>query len=424
MPGSANLLRIEIGSFDAPPFHEYPFRYRVLPLFSDWRPSRDGVVELDAPASNSYRLEVAYSGNGTAPVLSQEFQIGNTFSLLGWRWAPVIVILLAGMLFAAYRTHWFERACYRVSKLIYLKKIQNGQPLEDEPAPLRHVGDVLANKYQIVQPVSNGGFSELYEGRTLNGSRSRVAIKILKAPQTNQGWMRDRFAHEVAALRSIDHPGVIRVLDWWISDSGEPCLVMPFLEGPTLRHVLAGGPLPPKQVGRLILQIGSALTEVHARGIVHRDLKPENIMVAHSGRPDERAILIDFGTAGLRGADGEMAVTTMLAGSLRYMAPEQLTGHYSTTADIYSLGAITLELLTGQALFNLGSHYSSDSFVWELEEMLGRAVGMELAHPFASLLYPAFSPQPDKRPHRAAAWANEMTAILAQVGKTVDQPSI
>ena len=146
-------------------------------------------------------------------------------------------------------------------------------------------------------------------------------------------------------------------------------------------------------------------------------------MVAHSGRPDERAILIRLGTAGLRGADGEMAVTTMLAGSLRYMAPEQLTGHYSTTADIYSLGAITLEFLTGRALFNLGSHYSSDSFVWELEEMLGRAVGMELAHPFASLLYPAFSPQPDKRPHRAAAWANEMTAILAQVGKTVDQPS-
>jgi len=115
---------------------------------------------------------------------------------------------------------------------------------------------------------------------------------------------------------------------------------MPFLEGPTLRQLLESGPFAPGRVARLVSQLGSILAEVHHRGIVHRDLKPDNLILLRAGTDKEQAVLIDFGMAGLRGGEHELAATTLLAGSFRYMAPEGLTGHYAAASDVYAFGIV------------------------------------------------------------------------------------
>src|SRR5690606_7792104 len=143
----------------------------------------------------------------------------------------------------------------------------------------------------------------VYEARDRR-SGDRVAVKILLPRDEDRGWMRDQFAREVAALRSIEHPGVAPVLDSWVSPAGEPCLVMAFLQGPTLRAALRGGPLQAERVARIVRRLGIALSEVHARGVVHRDLKPENLILLQPGTNDEQPVLIDFGTAAFRSGPG------------------------------------------------------------------------------------------------------------------------
>ncbi len=240
----------------------------------------------------------------------------------------------------------------------------------------------------------------VYEARDLQDGAARLAIKVLNRNSKQEGWVRDRFAHEVAALRSVRHPGVVSILDSWISPSGEPCLAMPFVNGQTLRAVLDDGPLSLSRAAEIIQQLGSALADVHARGIVHRDLKPENMILA-----GDQIVIIDFGTAGLKSAENELAATTLMSGSFHYMAPERLTGHYSPASDVFSLGVIILEMLTGKRLAALKAMPSDPSFQAELENALQ-------SRELAELLAPAFDPQPRNRPPDIAAWTERFSGSL------------
>ena len=104
-----------------------------------------------------------------------------------------------------------------------------------------HTGETLLGRYRLASIVSRGGFSVVYEARDLRDGNARLAVKVLNLNSKQEGWVRDRFAHEVAALRSVQHPGVVPILDSWISPAGEPCLTMPFLNGQTLRAALEEG---------------------------------------------------------------------------------------------------------------------------------------------------------------------------------------
>jgi len=210
----------------------------------------------------------------------------------------------------------------------------------------------------------------------------------------------------------VDHPGVVRVLDSWISPAGEPCLAMPFLDGPTLRAAIESRPFTPVRVARLTRQLGRTLAEVHRRGIVHRDVKPDNLILLGVGTADEQAVLIDFGTAGLRGGEHELAATTLLAGSLRYMAPERLTGYYSSASDVYAFGIIVLEALTGKSLADLGAVYSEPAFRIELERTVATAVGMENAPVLAEHLRRVYHPEPKCRPADVMGWAGIVASLL------------
>jgi serine/threonine-protein kinase len=189
---------------------------------------------------------------------------------------------------------------------------------------------------------------------------------------------------------------------------------MPFLEGPTLRAALSEGPFDLKRVARIVKQLGAALSEVHHRGIVHRDLKPENLILLRPATDLEQVVIVDFGTAGLRTGDDELAATTLLAGSFHYMAPERLTGHYSAASDRYSFAVIVLEMLTRKRLSDLRVMFSDASFVSELQKALGVALSADEARAVANLLWPAFDPEPRRRPVETQMWTDELSAAIDQ----------
>lgn len=214
--------------------------------------------------------------------------------------------------------------------------------------------------------------------------------------------MRHRFAHEVAALHTLHHPGVVGLIDSWISPGGEPCLAMEFLKGPTLRQIESeDGRISRVQAAGWIEQIGTALTAIHERGIVHRDLKPENMIVLDEGK---RVVIIDFGTSAARGPEQDLESTMTLTGSLHYLAPERMARRYSTASDVYSLGVIILEMLTGLRPAEFEIAPMDPAFV--------RVAGAMIGEPVALLLVEALEHQPSKRPVDVVAWTKELAELL------------
>jgi ligand-binding sensor domain-containing protein len=406
------LLRIEVGSLDAPPFRDYPFRYRMPPAVPDWRLSRDGVLEFRNLSSNSYLLEVAYTGEGTAPALQFGFRLGPAATTLTWLWLTAIPLGLVAMALAAGRIPALQGLNYHASKTVYLLRLRLSGKSADPSAARDYTGRTLLGRYRLLRSISRGGFSVVYEACDLKQESGPLAVKVLNASSRDESWVRDRFAYEVASLRSVDHPGVSPILDSWVTPAGEPCLVMPFLAGPTLRKEMAAGPLPPDRVARIVRKLGSALAEVHRRGIVHRDLKPENVILWKSAPEGERPILIDFGMASLRGEANRMWNTTLLGGSLHYMPPERLTGHYSQASDVYSFGVMILEMLSGKRLADLGVMVSDEAFPDALARSLCRIVIPENLPLLVEDLRRCYSAEPQRRPSEVGPWADTVAELL------------
>ena len=211
------------------------------------------------------------------------------------------------------------------------------------PAP--RVGSVLASRYELVGHIARGGMGDVYEAEDRQ-LRRRVAVKVFRAAPA--GADRARFDAEVVTLAALNHPGLVRVYDAG-EQAGEAFVVLDFIEGPTLAARLAEqGPLPPSEVAALGAQVADALAYVHSRGVVHRDVTPSNVLCGPDGRPR----LADFGIARLVDTTRITAPATAL-GTAAYMAPEQVQGHDVTpAADVYSLGLVLLELLTGRTAFS------------------------------------------------------------------------
>src|SRR5262249_35798409 len=141
-----------------------------------------------------------------------------------------------------------ERVRFRLEKAAFLlrRRFSSSSPAgpsDERIAAPDHSNEILLGRYRLGRIVSRGGFSVGYEAQDLRNGDARLAVKILNRNSKQDGWVRDRFAHEVAALRSVQHSGVVPILDSWISPEGEPCLAMPFLSGRTLRSALDEGPL-------------------------------------------------------------------------------------------------------------------------------------------------------------------------------------
>ena len=208
----------------------------------------------------------------------------------------------------------------------------------------------LADRYRIERELGAGGMATVYLAEDLRHHR-KVALKVLKseiAATVGAG----RFAREVEVAARLQHPNILPLLDSGEAD-GFLFYVMPYVEGESLRDRLArGGELPIHDAVRILMEVADALSEAHAQGVVHRDIKPDNVMLR--GR---HALVTDFGVAkAVTAATGQQLLTStgVALGTPTYMAPEQATAdpHQDHRVDIYALGVLGYELLTGRAPFS------------------------------------------------------------------------
>jgi non-specific serine/threonine protein kinase len=206
--------------------------------------------------------------------------------------------------------------------------------------------------FEILAPLGAGGMGEVYRARDERLHRE-VALKVLPAGTVADDHARRRFRTEALALSKVNHPNIASIYEL-DSQDGVDFLIMELVDGETLASKISSAPLPEKDLTGLALQIGEALREAHERGIVHRDLKPANIMVTKRGRVK----VLDFGLAkSTAPANAEETTESLtasgaLAGTLPYMAPEQLR-HAAVDArtDLYALGVVLYQMATGQRPF-------------------------------------------------------------------------
>lgn len=191
--------------------------------------------------------------------------------------------------------------------------------------------------------IGAGGMGAVYRARQTHLDRP-VALKILDPARMGDARFAERFAREARAMARLDHPAIVRLYDFGQSGS-RLWLVIELIDGANLRDVLRTGNLAPAEALRIAPQLCDALAHAHAAGVVHRDLKPENILIDGKGRPH----IADFGLAKLKDDIGEQSATGAIIGTLPYMAPEQIAGTMGVDhrADLYALGVILYEMLTG-----------------------------------------------------------------------------
>ena len=215
------------------------------------------------------------------------------------------------------------------------------------PAPQPHELAGSFPQYEILELVGQGGMGAVYRAEQRSLGRV-VALKVIKPDLADSSDFAERFAREARAMARLNHPNIVSVYDFGESD-GMFFFTMEHVDGTDLRQLMAGGTLTPAQALQIVPQICEALQYAHDEGIVHRDIKPENILVDRRGR----VRIADFGLAKLtHGATQQrnLTGTYQVMGTPKYMAPEQMEGAQQVDhrADIYSLGVVFYELLTGE----------------------------------------------------------------------------
>ena len=260
------------------------------------------------------------------------------------------------------------------------------------------IGTLLGGRYLLEQRIGRGGMADVFRG--VDGVLHRsVAVKVFRFDAT-AGDDRRRVDAEIRTVASLRHPGLVTVFDAGTVDEpdgdGTPFLVMELITGPTLNTQLADGPLGPAQTAVIGAELAVALRYVHASGVVHRDVKPANILLdtPTGGGPGFSAKLSDFGIARLIDS-ARLTVHGMTIGTANYLSPEQAeSGAASPASDVYSLGLVLVECLTGQIAYP--------------------GVGVEAA--IARLQRPPVVPR-----EFGPQWAQLLTAMTARV--PADRPS-
>jgi serine/threonine-protein kinase len=206
---------------------------------------------------------------------------------------------------------------------------------------------ILGDRFRVLQLLGEGGMGEVYLGEQVSLGR-KVAIKMLHPELYALPEITERFKREARLLSSVEHPAVVRVIDY--GDTGQgACLVMEYVEGESLYTVLQQGPLPLPRALPLLYQLAEGLVAIHDKGIIHRDIKPENVLLSRGPR-GEQARLLDFGIARLATpqAASNVSQVGMVLGTPEYLSPEQALGApVDARSDLYSFGVLAYRVLSG-----------------------------------------------------------------------------
>ncbi|MBH24043.1 MAG: hypothetical protein CMH57_06260 [Myxococcales bacterium] len=275
------------------------------------------------------------------------------------------------------------------------------------------IGEVIAGRYRIESLIGKGGMGRIYKARQDVLNRD-VAIKFLipaggaSDDAAAMERLRKRFDREARMISRIQHPNAVTLHDYGTTDHGEPYLIMELLRGEDLEQVFKRetGGMAPELVAYISCQALMALAESHRQGIIHRDIKPSNIFLEDRGGPVPWVKVLDFGAGKFSGSvAGNTGVTQAgeLIGTWHYMAPEQAMGEaVDTRMDIYAMGSLMYEMLTGELPFD---DSNMQSFLMDKMMNPPRPIPPELGVPegLRAILFKALEKNPDDRYQTADA---------------------
>ncbi len=281
------------------------------------------------------------------------------------------------------------------------------------------------NRYLIEKELGRGGIGITYLARDKQLHSMPVVIKVLIEKPGTGAWIKRKFIQESEALTRISHPGVVKVLNRGEFDEGKPFFVMEFVEGRPLRSAMVPEGMDFEYAAHLLQELGQALHAAHEKKIVHRDLKPDNILLQNLSGGEEAVKIIDFGIA--KFTDSQVGNTTdgnIIAGSLNYMAPEQLLSQsISPATDIYSLGVIAHEMLTGRRPFNPDAKQLLASMQQLLTmqrkgiDLKPRQLRPSLPEATQEILLKALLYEPQNRPQDARKFCDDLAHSLTEQAK-------
>jgi serine/threonine protein kinase len=263
--------------------------------------------------------------------------------------------------------------------------------------------------YRLLERIGKGGMGEVYRALHLKLGTER-AVKVLPPALAAEPDFLRRFEREAAAAAALNHPNILAVHDYGEAD-GVPYLVMPYIGAGTLKDRLVGGTITPAQFARALTEVAGALDYAHRQGIVHRDVKPANVLID----ADERAYLADFGIAKALAGGEALTQTGLGVGTPEYMAPEQAQGRAEPRSDLYALGIMLFQLLTGQV------PYSGTSTVEVLMKHLQEPIPLgalrgPAAREFGPILTRALAKDPARRYPTGRELMDHANAALARIG--------
>src|SRR5438552_3785472 len=283
-------------------------------------------------------------------------------------------------------------------------------------------GMVLRGKYEILGKLGAGGMASVYSARHLAFGEIR-AIKVVGSRLSDDEDFLKRFRNEAVVARRLQHPNAVRVDDLDTTEDGRPFIVMEYVEGHNLREVVRReGPLSLRRSVRIARQVASALAAAHELGIVHRDIKPDNILLTGTGAA-ETAKVLDFGIAKVKEgslSDAHLATRTgMVVGTPQYISPEQAMGRRGSEldgrADLYSLGVVLYEMVTGRLPFESDTAMGIILHHLQTPPPEPREVRPDLGIPdsLSAVLMRALQKEPDRRFPSATAMATALQEVLA-----------
>jgi serine/threonine-protein kinase len=271
------------------------------------------------------------------------------------------------------------------------------------------IGEVIDERYRIEEVVGAGGMATVYKAADLTLERP-VAVKVMRREVVKEADQLERFRREARAAAKLSHPHIVTVIDAG-EENGRPWIVFEYVPGETLKQRIKGeGPLAIPEAVAYAIEVGSALVAAHGAGLVHRDVKPQNVLID----PHGHAKVADFGIAReLEESDG-LTKTGRVLGTTDYVSPEQAMGEDVTgQSDVYSLGVVLFEMLTGDVPFKGENHVAVAMKHVQDELPDVQAVRPEVSSALAAVVEKMTAKQPVDRYLSAASAVSDLEDVLA-----------